>query len=118
MIPIITVFIDVKLIAGSAPIAGKSLFRCTVRVPITERRRIPFDFQRAHFARSYLMVIRINDLSRVTLDDAAQTARFYVFGAIRNVDMKHLCRTDAIANLNTEHFLPAMIKLDWQGFAR
>ena len=117
MTPIITIFIDVKLIAGSAPIAGKSCFRCTLRVPITKGRRIPFDFQRAHFAGWYLMVICIDNFSFVTLDDAAQAAWFYVFGPIRNVNMKHLCRTDAIANLNTEHFLPAMIKLDWQGFA-
>ena len=64
------------------------------------------------------MVIRIDNLSFVTLDDAAQAAWFYVFGPIRYVDMKHLCRTDAIANLNAEHFLPAMIKLNWQSLAR
>ena len=102
-----------KLVAGSAPIPRESFLRFLMCVPITKRRRIALNLQRSHFADGYLIVIRIDNPRFVTLDDAAQAAWFYVTGPIRDVDMKHLCRTDAVANLNTKHFFPTMIKLDW-----
>jgi len=37
VIPVITIRVEMKLITGRAPVAGKSLFRFFMRVPVTQR---------------------------------------------------------------------------------
>ena len=88
-----------------------------MRVPIAERRRIALDLQRPHLANADFLFIAVDDLCFIARDDAAQTARLYLVRAIRDVDVKHLGRANAVANLCRECFLPAMIELDRQGLA-
>src|SRR5258707_14735273 len=88
-----------------------------MRVPIAERRRVTFDLQRPHLARGDFVFSAVDNLCFVAFDDASQTAWLHIIGAIRDVDVEHLGRADAVASLCAKRFLPAMIKLDRQGLA-
>ncbi len=88
-----------------------------MRIPIAKRSRIAFDLQCPHLARRYLLSFRIDDPGFVTFDNAAQRSGLYITRPIRDVDVEHLSRTNAIADFHAEYFLPTMIKLDWQSLA-
>src|SRR2546429_6243319 len=105
-----------KLIAGSAPITYECLFRFFMRVPITERGRVAFDLERAHLAGWDFSCLSINNFCVIPGNDAAQAAGLHITRPVRDVDMKHLSRSDPITNLDPERFFPAMIKFDRQCF--
>src|SRR5262249_54854129 len=106
-----------ELVARRAVIAGEGLFRLLVRLPVTNRRGIAFDPQRSHLSVWRHLSIGADDLGLVTGHDLAQTALAHVAEAIRNVNVKHLRRPNAVQDLNAERIFPSAVKLRRQRFA-
>ena len=82
-----------------------------MRVPVAERGRVSLDAQRSHLSCLHFALIRINYSRLVASYDAPQAAGLYISWAIRNVDVKHLCRAYAIIDFNSEGLHPARVKL-------
>jgi hypothetical protein len=118
VIPVVALAVHVKLVAGGAPVAREGLLRFLVRVPVAQRRRVSLDAQRAHLAGGHRAAFPVNDLRLVAFDDPSKTARTDISGAIRNVNMKHLGRADAVENLDIERLDPPLVELDGQRLAR
>src|SRR5205085_8064556 len=110
--------VHVKLIARRAPIARKRLLRFLVRVPVTESRRIALDAKRPHLARLDLFTFRVNDARLVAFDDAPEASWLNIIGAVRDVDVEHLCGAYAVADFYSEGLHPTIVKLYGQSLAR
>src|ERR1041384_2106054 len=104
------------MIPAGAPIAGESLFRLLVCVPVTERRRVAFDLQCSHLTGCDFVAVRIDNSRLVTIDDAAKTSGLDVAGPVRDVDVKHLCGADAVADVDAECIHPTLIEFFRQSF--
>ena len=118
MIPVIALVVHVELTARRAPVARKRGLRFFVRLPVAERRRVAFDPERAHLARGHCLARGIHDLSFITCDDAPKTAGLNIAEPVRDVDVEHFGRADAVQNLDAERLQPTFRQLDRQSLAR
>ena len=74
--------------------------------------------QSSHLANRYFLAVCINDLRFVPRNDAAERTRLDVSRPVGDVDVKHLRRADAVADINAVSIHPALVELDRQSFTR
>ena len=118
MVPVVAVCVRVELVARRAPVARERRLGLLVRLPVAERRRVTLNAQRPHLSQGDGAPPGVHDLGLVAGDDAAQASGPYVAGPVRDVDVEHLRRADAVVNLDAERLDPAPVQLDRQRLAR
>src|ERR1044072_2865774 len=118
VIPVVAFLVRVELVARRAPIARERRLRLLVRLPVAERRRVALNAQRPHLARRHGPAFGVHDLCLVAFDDATEAAGPHVAGPVRDVDVEHFRRADAVVNLDAERLDPAPVQLDGERLAR
>ena len=96
------------LVAGARPFAQERGARLLAVVPVHDRAGRAADQQLAHLAPLHRQAVIVDELDVVARHRLAGGAVPHVAGAVRQEDVQHLGRADAVENVDAVAFDPAL----------